>query len=88
MGGEKTMTTTLAAAPPSDKVERGSMEPSESTPKESGVITDRVLARVNYSRPSVGLATSDSWRPNFTEGWITVTEAQNIPHNEIDYVQW
>ncbi len=37
------MTTTLAAAPPSDKVAWGSMEPSESTPKESGVIADRVL---------------------------------------------
>jgi RNA polymerase sigma-70 factor (ECF subfamily) len=43
MGGEKTMTTTLAAAPPSDKVERGRMEPSESTAKESGPIADRVL---------------------------------------------
>ena len=43
MGGEKTMTTTLAATLPSDKVGQGSMEPSESTPKESGIITDREL---------------------------------------------
>lgn len=37
------MITTLAAALPSDKVRVGSMEPIESTPKESGEITDRVL---------------------------------------------
>ncbi|HUB68064.1 MAG TPA: sigma-70 family RNA polymerase sigma factor [Candidatus Methylacidiphilales bacterium] len=38
------MTTTLAATALSDKVVKGGgMEPRESTPKESGVITDRVL---------------------------------------------
>jgi len=37
------MITTLAAALPSDKVRAGSMEPIESTPKESGEITDRML---------------------------------------------
>jgi len=37
------MITTLAATLPSDKVRVGSMEPTESTSKESGEITDRVL---------------------------------------------
>ena len=37
------MTTTLAATRLSDKIEGGSMESNESTPAESGVITDRVL---------------------------------------------
>ena len=37
------MITTLAAALPSDKVRVGSMEPTDSTLKESGEIADRVL---------------------------------------------
>jgi len=37
------MITTLAAALPSDKVRVGSMEPIDSTSKESGEIADRVL---------------------------------------------
>lgn len=37
------MITTLAAALPSDKIKVGSMEPIDSTSKESGEITDRVL---------------------------------------------
>jgi RNA polymerase sigma-70 factor (ECF subfamily) len=40
---ENSMITTLAAALPSDKVRAGSMEPTDSTSKESGEITDRVL---------------------------------------------
>src|ERR1700722_14141979 len=37
------MTTTLAAAPPFDRVKRGSMEPNDSATPESKEITDRVL---------------------------------------------
>jgi RNA polymerase sigma factor (sigma-70 family) len=37
------MTTTLAAALPSDKVRVGSMEPADSTSRQSGEIADRVL---------------------------------------------
>src|SRR5260221_2238581 len=43
MSMEETMTTTLAVAPPSDKVSAGSMEPTEAATPQTPEITDRLL---------------------------------------------
>ena len=43
---------------------------------------------IGYNAQTDELAISDSWGENYAERWITVTEAQSISENDLEYVQW